>query len=299
MLIQPPYLKEKDKVVIIATAKKFSPEQLNTAITTLEAWGLNVVLGKNLFKTYHQFAGTDKERLKDLQSALDNKDIKAIFCARGGYGTSRIIDQVDLKLFKKFPKWLAGFSDVTVLHAHLQRHGFQSIHSTMPILFSKDKKSSILSLKNALFGEELNYSFKGDKLNRAGSAKGIILGGNLSILNTIISTASDIDTKGKILLIEDIDEHLYHIDRMIIHLKRAGKLKKLAGLVVGHMTGMKDNDIPFGKNVKEIILDAVKEYKFPVSFNFPSGHEPENLALKFGGKINLVVGKDKSSVEFI
>jgi muramoyltetrapeptide carboxypeptidase len=299
MFIRPSYLKEKDKVSIVATAKKILPEQLHTAIATLEGWGLHVVLGKNLYKEFHQFAGTDNERLKDLQSAMDNKDIKVIFCARGGYGTARIIDQIDLKSFKQSPKWIVGFSDATVLHCHLQKHGFQSIHATMPLLFPKDKKSSILSLKDTLFGKKLSYIIKGDNLNRTGSAKGIMVGGNLSILNALTCTNSETDTKGRILFIEDIDEYLYHIDRMMVHLKRAGKLKNIAGLVVGHMTGMKDNDIPFGKNVKEIILDAVKEYKFPVCFNLPSGHEPENVALKFGAKVKLIVGKDKSSLEFI
>jgi muramoyltetrapeptide carboxypeptidase len=299
MLIRPPYLKKNDKVAIIATAKKFSPEQLQTAIATLEGWGLQVLLGKNLYKEFNQFAGTDKERLKDLQAVLDNKHIKAVLCVRGGYGTSRIIDQLDLKGFKKSPKWVAGFSDVTVLHCHLQKQGFQSIHSTMPILFAKDKKSSVVSLKQALFGELINYKVKGDKLNRIGSTKGVLVGGNLSILNTLTGTESDIDTKGKILFIEDIDENFYHLDRMMVHLKRAGKLKNLAGLVVGHMTNMKDNEVRFGKTIKEIILDAVKEYKFPVCFNFPAGHEPENLALIMGAKVKLSVTKDKSTLEFI
>ena len=299
MLKQAPYLKEKDQVAIVATAKKISPGQLDAAVKIIQDWGLKVVLGKNIHKEFHQFAGTDKERLKDLQTALDNENIKAVLCVRGGYGTSRIIDQVDLKAFKKTPKWIAGFSDTTVLHCHLQKQGFQSIHSTMPLLFAKDSASSVLSLKNTLFGEKLSYEFKGDKLNRTGTAAGILIGGNLSILNTITSTASDIDTKGKILFIEDIDEYLYHIDRMMVHLKRAGKLKPLAGLVVGHMTNMKDNEIPFGKNIKELILDAVKEYKFPVCFNFPSGHEPENMALKFGAKVKLVSGKGKSTLQFI
>jgi muramoyltetrapeptide carboxypeptidase len=298
MLKQPPYLKDKDKVAIVATAKNFSPELLDFAIKTIEGWGLKVILGKNLYKKFNQFAGTDKERLKDLQSALDHKDIRAVLCARGGYGTSRIIDQVNWKDFKKSPKWIAGFSDATVLHCHLQKQGFQSIHSTMPLLFTKDNASSIISLKHALFGEKIQYEIKGDPLNRTGTAKGLLIGGNLSILTTLSATNSDLNTKGRILFIEDIDEYLYHIDRMMVHLKRSGKLEKLAGLVVGHFTAMKDNDIGFGKNVKEIVLDAVKEYKFPVCFNFPAGHEPDNMALKFGATAILNVKKEKSLLNF-
>jgi muramoyltetrapeptide carboxypeptidase len=298
MFKRPPFLKVKDQVAVIATAKRFSAEQLATGLRTLEQWGLKVHPGKNLYKEYHQFAGTDKERLSDLQKALDNKSIKAIFCVRGGYGTNRIIDQVDLKKFRQSPKWISGFSDVTVLHCLLQHQEFQSIHSTMPILFGKDSPASLESLRKTLFGEQIQYEIKTDPLNKKGKAEGILIGGNLSILQSMVGTDTDFDSRKKILFIEEIDEYLYRIDRIMIHLKRAGKLKNLAGLVVGHLTDMKDNDATFGKNVKEIILESVKEYKFPVCFNFPAGHETENMALIFGAKASLHIGKEKSLLSF-
>ncbi|HXA01803.1 MAG TPA: LD-carboxypeptidase [Cytophagaceae bacterium] len=298
MLKRPAFLKENDQVAVIATAKNFSAEQLETGLAMLEEWRLKVCPGKNLYKEDHQFAGTDKERLKDLQHALDDKNIRAIFCVRGGYGTNRIIDQVDMRQFRQSPKWLAGFSDVTVLHCLLQREGFQSIHGTMPILFGRDSPASLESLRKTLFGEEIQYEIKTDPLNKKGKCEGILIGGNLSILQSMIGTKTDFDSRKKILFIEEIDEYLYHIDRMMIHLKRAGKLKDLSGLVVGHLTDMKDNEAAFGKNVKEIILESVKDYKFPVCFNFPSGHEKENMALRFGAKVRLHIGREKSLLSF-
>jgi muramoyltetrapeptide carboxypeptidase len=298
MFKRPAFLKKNDQVAVIATAKKFPAEQLGTGLKILEGWGLKVCTGKNLYKEDHQFAGTDKERLKDLQHALDDKKIRAIFCARGGYGTNRIIDRVDLTRFRKNPKWLAGFSDVTVLHCLLQREGFQSIHGTMPYLFGKDSPSSVESLRKTLFGEQIKYEIKSDPLNKKGKSEGILIGGNLSILQSMIGTDTDFDTRKKILFIEEIDEYLYRIDRMMIHLKRAGKLKDLSGLIVGHFTDIKDNEAAFGKNVKEIILESVKDYKFPVCFNFPAGHEKDNMALRFGAKIKLSVGKEKTLLSF-
>jgi muramoyltetrapeptide carboxypeptidase len=298
MFQRPPFLKEKDQVAVIATAKRFSPDQLETGLRTLETWGLKVRPGKNIYKEHHQFAGTDKERLKDLQQALDNKNIKAIFCVRGGYGTNRIIDQVDLKLFRQSPKWVSGFSDVTVLHCLLQKAGFQSIHSTMPILFRKDSPDSLESLRKTLFGEKIQYEIKTDPLNKKGKCEGILIGGNLSILQSMIGTKTDFDSRKKILFIEEIDEYLYRIDRMMIHLKRAGRLKNLSGLVVGHFTDVKDNEAAFGRNVKEIILESVKEYSFPVCFNFPAGHEKENMALRFGAKVSLDIVREKSMLGF-
>jgi muramoyltetrapeptide carboxypeptidase len=298
MLKRPAFLKKNDQVAVIATAKNFPAEQLEAGLSTLETWGLKVQPGKNLYKTHHQFAGTDKERLKDLQQALDNKNIKAIFCVRGGYGTNRIIDEVELKHFRQNPKWLVGYSDVTVLHCLLQLEGFQSIHGTMPLLFGKDSPASLESLRKTLFGEQVQYEIKTDPLNRKGKAEGILIGGNLSILQSMTGTATDFDTRKKILFLEEIDEYLYQLDRMMIHLNRAGKFKNISGLVVGHLTDMKDNDTAFGKTAKKIILEAVKDYKFPVCFNFPAGHERENMALRFGAKAALKVGKENSVLNF-
>lgn len=292
-LIRPPYLKKGDKIAILATARKISKEEIEPAIVILKSWGLEVVLGKNLFKADHQYSGTDEQRAADLQLMLDDTSIKAIISARGGYGTIRIIDKINFSKFKKHPKWIIGYSDITVLHSHMHTIGIDTIHATMPINFTKNKEATE-TLCKALFGEKISYEIKAHPLNRKGEANAELVGGNLSLLYALTGSVSDIDTKGKILFIEDLDEYLYHIDRMMINLKRSGKLKHLKGLIVGGMTDMKDNAIPFGKTAEEIILDAVKEYKYPVCFNFPAGHVDRNLALVLGRKVDLRVGKNCS-----
>jgi muramoyltetrapeptide carboxypeptidase len=299
MSVNLPYLKQKDKVTIVGTAKKFNPKEIEAAVKTLESWGLEVVTGKHLFKTHFQFAGADKERAEDLQNALDDKTVKAILCVRGGYGTNRIIDKINFKRFLKNPKWITGFSDVTVLHSHLNQKGIPTIHSLMPVQLGKIAyKKSTGTLYDALFGKTVKYLIPSHKLNRQGLANAKIVGGNLSILCSLIGTPSDIDTKGKILFIEEVDEYLYRVDRMIIQLKRAGKLKGLKGLIVGHMTDMKDNPDPFGKDAYEIIEEAVKEYKYPVCYNFPAGHEPDNFAIFLGKKATLKVKEGKTELRF-
>lgn len=286
------FLKQGDQVGIVSTARKISLEEISQSISTIESWGLKVVVGKTIGLEQNQYAGTDEQRLQDFQMMLDNPEIKAIICARGGYGTVRIIDEIDFRKFLKQPKWICGFSDVTVLHSHLHSvYDIPSIHSPMLIQFSKNTPESIDTLRKALFGEKLEYEFSTHPLNRNGEAKGILVGGNLSLLHTLSGTASDINTDGKFLFIEDLDEYLYHIDRMILNLKRSGKLENLAGLIVGGMTKMKDNEIPFGKNAEEIIFDAVKEFDFPVCFNFPAGHIEDNRALIFGEKISLQISE--------
>ena len=287
----PPYLKEGQKIGLISTARKISREELEDAIKSIENWGLEVVLGENLFNGHHQFSGNDEERASDLQHMLDDEDIKAILCVRGGYGTVRIIDKIDFSSFQKQPKWLAGFSDVTVLHSQIHKLNTASIHSTMPISFSSNTSEAVSSLKKALMGNNLNIETPGHPLNRLGKASGQIVGGNLSILYSLLASPSDINTDGKILFIEDLDEYLYHIDRMMMTLKRSGKLSHLKGLIVGGMTKMNDNTIPFGKNAEEIIIDAVSEYNYPVCFNFPAGHISDNRALKLGLAAQLKVDK--------
>ena len=287
----PPFLKRGDQIGIVATARKIGREEIQTAIDIFNKWGLEVVLGNNLFKEHHQFSGTDQERISDIQTMFDHESVKAIISARGGYGTIRIIDQIDFSEFRKKPKWMVGYSDITVLHSHIhQNFGIATIHATMPISFSKDAES-LESLRKALFGESISYSFPEHPLNRKGSCEGILVGGNLSLLYALTGSDSDIDTKRKILFIEDLDEYLYHIDRMMINLKRSGKLAQLAGLVVGGMTDMKDNTIPFGKAAEEIILEAVSEYNYPVCFSFPAGHANKNVALMLGQKAKLNVSK--------
>ena len=290
MYLQPPFLKKKDKVAIIATAKNFEIQELAPALEILKSWGVEVLLGKNVYHKFNQFAGTDEERLEDLQWALDHKEIKVIFCARGGYGSSRIIDQVNLAQVKKNPKWLVGFSDVTVIHGLLQKAGIQSIHGIMPVLFSKPgSEESIQKLKDILFGKKSDYKIAAHFLDHTGRTEAMITGGNLSILCSIIGTKTDIDTRDKILFMEDVGENLYRIDRMMIQMKRAGKLDRIKGLVVGHFSDMEDNKISFGKTAYEIIYDAVKEYNYPICFGFPAGHESENLPLVFGENYSLQV----------
>jgi muramoyltetrapeptide carboxypeptidase len=293
--IRPSYLKTGDSVAIIATARKISEKELNPALDVLKSWGLIPVLGKHIYFIENQFAGSDAQRTADLQWALDDNTIKAIIIVRGGYGTLRIIDNLDFTKFKKHPKWIVGYSDITVLHAHLQNIGYQSLHATMPINFFKHEGAT-QSLKKALFGEALEYSITAHPLNKMGEAKGILIGGNLSLLYAISGSASDLNYDNCILFIEDLDEYLYHIDRMMLQLKRSGKLAKLKGLIVGGMTDMKDNTVPFGKTAEEIILDAVKEYNYPVCFQFLAGHIDENYALVMGQSITMKVEANTSTI---
>ena len=294
-LIQPPHLKKGDKIAIIASARKIALEELGAAISVFKSWGLDVVLGDNLFKQNNQFSGTDAERAADLQTALDDKSIKAVISARGGYGTMRIIDKIDFSGFIEQPKWVIGYSDITVLHSHIHTLGIQTLHATMPINFSKNEEA-VETLMKTLFAKEFAYEFEASVFNKKGVAEAEVVGGNLSLLYALSGSVSDLDTKGKILFMEDLDEYLYHIDRMLLNLQRAGKLRHLAGLLVGGMTDMKDNAIPFGKTAEEIIIDAVKEYNFPVCFNFPAGHVDRNLALVLGKRMKLVVDESGSSL---
>ncbi len=297
-MIQPSYLKKGDKVAIIATARKVSAEEIQPAITFFESYGLSVALGKNLFASKNQYAGTDEQRVEDLQWALNDPEINAIIIARGGYGTVRLIDRVDFTEFKNYPKWMVGYSDVTVLHNAIHQQGIATLHSTMPLNFDKSKVATE-SMMNALFGKldkiktEENYS------NVSGKGKGQLVGGNLSLIYSLSGTPYDLDTKNKILFLEDLDEYLYHIDRMMMQLKLSGKLKHLKGLVIGGMTDMKDNAIPFGKLPEEIILDAVKEYNYPVCFDFPAGHIDDNRAIYFGKEVELNVEDDKGILKYL
>ncbi len=301
MSITPSYLTKGDAISIVATARKVSETEMKPAIEKFQSWGLKVLLGKNLFKEQNQYAGSDEERIADLQMALDDDTVKAIVIARGGYGTVRIIDKLDFTRFKNNPKWIVGYSDVTVLHSHInQNFEIETLHATMPINFpvNGNDNQATISLKKALFGENLSYQVESHAMNIKGVADGILVGGNLSLLYALTGSNSDLCTRNKILFIEDLDEYLYHIDRMMINLKRSGKLKHLAGLIIGGMTEMKDNTIPFGKNACEIIADAIKEYQFPVCFDFPAGHIEDNRALILGRKIKLMVGSNSVKVEF-
>ena len=281
-MIIPEKLVVGDKIGIISTARKITIEELKPPIKTLESWGLKVVLGANLFQEDDQFSGTVDQRTNDLQIMIDDNSIKAILCARGGYGTVQIIDAINFTNLKKNSKWIVGYSDATVLHSHLNNLGMASLHATMPINFEGNTNESLLSLKNALFGNLNNVECKAHPLNKFGKIEGDVVGGNLSILYSLLGSSSDIDTIGKILFIEDLDEYLYHVDRMMMNLKRNGIFGNLKGLIIGGMSDMNDNSIPFGKTAEQIILDYTKGYDFPICFGFPAGHLADNRCLILG-----------------
>jgi muramoyltetrapeptide carboxypeptidase len=249
---------------------------------------------------HHQFGGDDEVRRQDFQQQLDDPTICAILCARGGYGTTRIIDGLDFSRFAQAPKWIAGFSDITTLNCHLLRRGHQSIHGVMPLLFHQEAGAdSLESLRRVLFGEDIRYVAPAHPLNCFGTATGELVGGNLSILQTLTGTQSDVTTAGRILFLEDIDEYLYAIDRMLVHLDRTGKLVGLAGLLVGHFTNPQDNAVPYGQTPQEIIDHYASRYNFPVAYDFPVGHEPQNQALIVGRTARLTVDAAGSRLEYV
>ncbi|MCF6333958.1 MAG: LD-carboxypeptidase [Draconibacterium sp.] len=301
-MIIPRYLKQGSKIRIVSPAGKVKEEFVMPAVEWLEKQGYKVELGKHVFEQHFQFAGTDAQRLEDLQIALDDPKCSAIICSRGGYGTVRIIGQLDFPKFKKYPKWLVGFSDVTILHSWLNNLGFASIHGVMPKNFIDDAgipTENLISLLNLLEGRAVEYSIPSSEINRNGNAKAELIGGNLSIITSLQGTKYELNTNGKILFLEDIDEFSYHIDRMILQLKLSGKLDNLVGLILGDFTEMKDNESPFGKTIHEIILDAVQEFDYPVCFGFPAGHDRKNLALAFGKKWKLNVLENETTLKFI
>lgn len=295
---KPTNLKEGDKIAIVSTARKLSLEELQPGIDVLESWGLEVVLGNNLFEVNHQFAGSTEQRTTDFQNAMNDDNIKAILCARGGYGTVKIIDELDFSTFIENPKWIIGYSDVTVLHNHInQNFKIQTLHAAMPFGFKDNTEEALDSIKKVLFGESLSYQFNPHELNRNGVREGLLVGGNLSIIYSLTGTKSQIDTKGKILFLEDLDEYLYHVDRMMMNLDRAGMLSDLTGLVVGGMTDMNDNAVAYGQTAKEIILEVVNKYNYPVCFDFYAGHLNDNRALPMGAKALLKVD-EKCTLDF-
>lgn len=301
MIKTPPYLLPGDTIGITCPAGFMATEKAQTCIEVLQQWGYKVKVGKTLGSdSTNYFSGTDEERLHDFQAMLDDEEVKAILCGRGGYGMGRIIDQVSFKSFKKNPKWIIGFSDISVLHAHLySNYGIASMHAPMAAAFNDDgyKNEYVQSLKQALEGKTARYHGEGHEFNQKGEAIGELVGGNLSLLAHIIGTPSDIKTKGRILFLEDIGEYMYNVDRMLYQLKRSGKLDKLAGLIIGGFTDNKDTERPFGKTIYEIIHDIVKDYDYPICFNFPVSHEKENYALKVGVGYKLKVTKHKVILE--
>nr|WP_307533236.1 LD-carboxypeptidase [Pedobacter sp. W3I1] len=296
MIKQPPYLKKGDKIALVCPAKKL-PKPIHHAIAQLESWGLEVIIGESVYASHHQFAGTDVLRTKDVQRFLDDASIKAIISGRGGYGTIRIIDDLDFTKFNQNPKWFVGFSDITVLLSHLVAQcNTQCLHAQMPYTFDESTPAALLSLQKALFGEKQTYSYQSAFKNRAGEATGILIGGNLSLLTMVQGSVSEMDFTDKILFLEDVGEQEYAIDRMLRMLKRAGKLKTLKGLVIGAFNEIEEEKISFGQTADEVIWDIVKEYDFPVCFNFPMGHINNNLSMVLGAEVNLKV--ETNNVQF-
>lgn len=301
--LQPNFLKAGDTVAIVAPSGvlKNRTREITQAVDLLKSWGLHAVIGDNVHSQNGHFAGTDQERAKDLQIALDNPSIKAIWCARGGYGTVRVLDKIDYTKFKESPKWLIGYSDITALHNDFHNQGFQTIHSIMCTSLTEDLteiQDNIESLKNAVFGNSISYAFEGSAYNKTGIITAPLVGGNLTLLHTMLGSKTSIDTSGKILFFEEIGEYAYHIDRMLQSLKRAGYFENLKGIVVGDISKVRENTTAFGRTIEEIILDAVAAYDFPVAFNMPAGHEEENRALILGATVELTVGKEQSSIKF-
>lgn len=297
--IKPPYLKKGDTIMIVAPAG-FVPDstEIDPGIELAKSWGLEVIVGKNAFKKHNHFAGTDDERQSDLQLALNDKKVKAIWCSRGGYGTVRIIDQLDFTTFQKKPKWVVGYSDITTLHSTIHNMGIASIHASMPGGMKRASEDAKQTLYKALFGYGYGFEIPTNPLNKNGNAKGILIGGNLSIINSMIGSVSEVNLYDKIFFIEDVGEDLYRIDRMMYTLKRTGALKNLKGIIVGDFDYDVEKDTLFGGTHREIILNAVKEYNYPVLFDFPAGHIRDNRTLIFGKEINIAVNDTTSKVSY-
>ena len=298
----PPYLQAGNTIGITCPAGYMAPGSVAYAVTVLKSWGFNVAVGNTVGNEHYYFSGTDEERLSELQHMIDDDSIHAIMMGRGGYGLSRIIDRLDFTKFADKPKWICGLSDITVLHNHIQATlGIPTLHSIMGRAFSPQSEQSdyIKCFRDAITGKPLRYSCPPSLFNRSGTAEGILTGGNLALLAHLTGSASEVDTTGKILFIEDVGENLYNVDRMMLNLKRAGKLDKLSGLILGSFTDMKDTERPFGQTLEEIIWDKVSEYEYPVCFNFPAGHQDINYTLTLGINHRLVVNENGGHMELL
>jgi muramoyltetrapeptide carboxypeptidase len=297
-MIIPPFLKAGDTVALVCTARKFFPEDAKPAIDLLESWGLKVKLGNTIGLDNCQLGGTDNERAADFQAQLDDANVKAIWCARGGYGTVRIIDSLDFTNFKQHPKWIMGFSDVTVLHSQLNVERVASLHAIMPFTVPTAPEEVKDTLRKALFGETISYTIPSKSYDVNGTASGELVGGNISILYSLLGSKSAIATKNKILFIEDLDEYLYHIDRMMYNIKRNGYFDNVKGIIVGSMTDMHDNEIPFGQNEVQIITEIAKDLSIPIAFQFPAGHQKDNRTLILGQQVAFEVNEKEIKLIF-
>lgn len=302
-LKQPPYLKIGDTVAIVAPSGilKNRTKEVEQAKALLKSWGLHVVVGKHVFSQSNHFAGTDDERCEDFQKALDDPKISAIWCARGGYGTVRILDKLDFSKFKQNPKWIIGYSDITALHNQIHNEGVESVHALMCTSLQDDLstiKETVSTFKDAIFGKTFSYTLKGSTYNKTGIASGQLVGGNLTILHTMLGSKTSIDTSGKILFIEEIGEYKYHIDRMLQSLKRAGYFDNCTGVIVGDMSKMRTNTTLWGSSIEQLVLDALADYDFPIAFNMPVGHEKDNRAMILGRTVQLSVSSEQSKIIF-
>lgn len=299
-MIQPPYLKNGDTIGLVAPASHVTEEELSMGIELISSLGFKILKGKYLFARQNSFAGNDDQRAEDFRAMIDNPEVKAILCARGGYGSLRMADKLDLSDFMRHPKWIAGCSDITVLHALMQHMGIESLHAAMPRNMTRGKADavSLMSLKESLTGSPVSHTVPPHANNRRGHASGILVGGNLSVIYSLRGTAWDIDTRDRILFIEDLNEYLYHIDRMMTNLLLGGKLQPLKGLIVGGMTGMKASASGFRRSACNIIRDAAESFDFPVMFSVPSGHIKPNKALILGRKLEMEVGDTGGILRF-
>lgn len=299
MYLIPPYLKKGDTVGIVCTARKITKDEISKACILLEKWGFQVKLGNTIGLEKNQFGGDDNQRIADLQQMLDDAQIKAIWCARGGYGTVRIVDAIDFSKFQQNPKWLIGFSDVTVLHNHIHNLNIASIHGIMPFNVGAVTQKAEQSLYDILTGKKPNYQIPLSKYNKKGKAQGVLVGGNLSILYSVLGSVSAIDVRNKILFFEDLDEYLYHIDRMLMNLKRNSYFRNVKAIIVGGMTSMHDNAIKFGATTEEILLEKITDLEIPVCFDFPAGHIQDNNALLLGAEVELEVTITEVTLKYI
>ncbi len=303
VLVRPPYLQKGDTIALLAPAGilRNKKEIISKAITIVESWGLHVKVGENMYKQQDHFAGSDAQRALDFQKALDNPNIKAIWTARGGYGTVRILDKLDYTKFIENPKWIIGYSDITALHNQVHNLGFETIHGMMAVNFGNNPtviKETVATFKKAIFGDALVYQIPANRYNKKGTAKGQLVGGNLTLLNSMLGSETSIDTTDKILFIEEVGEYVYHVDRMLQSLKRAGYFKHVKGVIMGDISRIRKNPTPFGKTVQQVVLDNLEGLNIPVAFGMPAGHKNKNVALIFGRNVTLSVSDNGSSVIF-
>jgi muramoyltetrapeptide carboxypeptidase len=296
-MITPPFLKPGDTIGIAASARKVDASEIEDALKAAKEAGFKTVLADNIYKASHQFSGNDEERASGINQLLKDREVHAIWCARGGYGSVRLLDKIDWKQWAATPKWICGFSDVTAIHLHLQQNlNMASMHSEMMLGFTDNTEAAHASFFNLLQGKAFSYLGQSHHLNRKGTCEGNIVGGNLSVLYSMLGSKTQPDTRGKILFLEDLDEYLYHVDRMMMALDRAGLLNDLAGLLIGGMSDMNDNAVPFGKTAEEIIADVTGKYDYPVAFGYPAGHITNNCAFVLGAKTKMEVGQTTTSI---